>query len=332
MGRKRLGSPWSIIGMAMLGLAACGGAAATGQETTTLPSDKVFVCKYVGTPGVDERLQTGDNPISVSINAVQQPIVIGAFFNDAQGRSVVIAFDVGQVPEPSRNNCPEPPPPPTTSTSSTTSTTEATTSTSTSTTSTTIATTTSTSSTTTSTSSTSSTTSSSTTSTTVEGTTTTSSPPPPPVLDVDFLTPICDGDVPYLTYSASFGDATRVARITFVNPDGPDVSYFNLPLKGRVLWAGAVVGPNGEPLDWPGWVQLPDGTWIEADDGFTWVRPSVTVELEINPVVSAVIGYPPATPLCDASPPDNPPTPTTTTTTTTTATPPPPVVSLPTTR
>ena len=27
---------------------------------------KVFVCKYVGTPGVDERLQTGDNPISVS--------------------------------------------------------------------------------------------------------------------------------------------------------------------------------------------------------------------------------------------------------------------------
>ena len=27
---------------------------------------KVFVCKYVGKPGVDERLQTGDNPIDVS--------------------------------------------------------------------------------------------------------------------------------------------------------------------------------------------------------------------------------------------------------------------------
>ncbi|MFY9227700.1 MAG: hypothetical protein WAO28_00005, partial [Candidatus Microsaccharimonas sp.] len=32
---------------------------------------KVFVCKYVGTPGVDERLQTGNNPISVSVNAIQ---------------------------------------------------------------------------------------------------------------------------------------------------------------------------------------------------------------------------------------------------------------------
>ena len=29
---------------------------------------KVFVCKYVGTPGVNERLQTGGNPIDVSIN------------------------------------------------------------------------------------------------------------------------------------------------------------------------------------------------------------------------------------------------------------------------
>ena len=31
---------------------------------------KVFVCKYVGTPGVNERLQTGDNPIDVSINSI----------------------------------------------------------------------------------------------------------------------------------------------------------------------------------------------------------------------------------------------------------------------
>lgn len=132
---------------------------------------------------------------------------------------------------------------------------------------------------------------------------------------MDFLTPICDGDVPYLGYSASFGDATQVDRITFVNPDGPDVTYTDLPLEGRVLWAGAVVAADGTPLDWPGWIQLPDGTWVEGDDGFLWVRPSVTVELEINPVVSRTIGYPPATPLCDASPPDNPPdNPTTTTT------------------
>lgn len=60
------------------------------------PSPKYFVCKYVGTPGVDETLQTGNNPISVSGNALTPPIVIGASFNDAQGRSVVVAEDTGQ--------------------------------------------------------------------------------------------------------------------------------------------------------------------------------------------------------------------------------------------
>lgn len=68
------------------------------------PDGKVFVCKYVGTPGDDERLQTGDNPISVSVNAI--PIfdkdtmtpddLVGESFADKQGRSLVIAVDAGQ--------------------------------------------------------------------------------------------------------------------------------------------------------------------------------------------------------------------------------------------
>jgi len=63
-------------------------------------SKKVFVCKYVGTPGVDERLQTGQNPISVSVNSIKDFHGIGSFFNDAQGRSYVLAFDVsGQAPK-----------------------------------------------------------------------------------------------------------------------------------------------------------------------------------------------------------------------------------------
>jgi hypothetical protein len=63
-------------------------------------SKKVFVCKFVGTPGIDERLQTGQNPISVSVNAIPNwSGTIGEFFADAQGRSLVIAFDIGQ-PEP----------------------------------------------------------------------------------------------------------------------------------------------------------------------------------------------------------------------------------------
>ena len=57
---------------------------------------KYFVCKYVGTPGVNEKLQTGQNPISVSANALTPPIVVGGYFNDAQGRSYVVAQDTGQ--------------------------------------------------------------------------------------------------------------------------------------------------------------------------------------------------------------------------------------------
>ena len=55
------------------------------------PDPKVFVCKFVGTPGVNERLQTSrQNPILVSANSTSGAAV-GQFFNDAQGRSLVIA-------------------------------------------------------------------------------------------------------------------------------------------------------------------------------------------------------------------------------------------------
>lgn len=86
-------------------------------------SEKVFVCKYVGTPGVDERLQTGQNPIDVSVNAIgEDPVVVGSYFNDAQGRSYVLAFDTGQ-PDPEVSECPGSTPSTTTSTVAPTSTT-----------------------------------------------------------------------------------------------------------------------------------------------------------------------------------------------------------------
>src|SRR4029079_19021115 len=81
---------------------------------TTSGAEKgnVIVCKYVGTPGADERLQTGDNPISVSVNAIPGGAFVGAYFADAHGRSYVLAYDVGQ-PEPAVSECPQPDVPPT---------------------------------------------------------------------------------------------------------------------------------------------------------------------------------------------------------------------------
>lgn len=71
---------------------------------------KVFVCKYVGTPGVDEVLQTGNNPQSVSVNAIPDYQGVGSYFADAHGRSYVLSEDTrtggGQEGVPDVSECP----------------------------------------------------------------------------------------------------------------------------------------------------------------------------------------------------------------------------------
>lgn len=112
------------ISALLVALAGAAPAQATQPEGTGPDVHKVFVCKYVGTPGDDEVLQTGNNPISVDTNALKDfPDSDNPFpwwFNDAQGRSVAIAWDEvqgdGQNNEPDVTlaDCPRPdnPPPP----------------------------------------------------------------------------------------------------------------------------------------------------------------------------------------------------------------------------
>ena len=66
---------------------------------------KVYVCKYVGKPGVNERLKGGKNPIRVSANATSGAEV-GEYFNDAQGRSYVVAIYVKGEAAPTKEDCP----------------------------------------------------------------------------------------------------------------------------------------------------------------------------------------------------------------------------------
>ncbi|CAM3506592.1 LPXTG cell wall anchor domain-containing protein [Occultella aeris] len=94
--------------------------AATATAMTQDAVRKVFVCKYVGTPGVDERLQTGNNPLSVSISSISDwpsglaypDVVVGLRFADAHNRSIVIGWDTrtggGQQGEPDVSACPQP--------------------------------------------------------------------------------------------------------------------------------------------------------------------------------------------------------------------------------
>ncbi|MGN8244973.1 peptidase [Cellulomonas soli] len=128
--------------------------------------------------------------------------------------------------------------------------------------------------------------------------------PLPCELVVTDLTPTCVDDVALLNYAVqAVGTPNTTVTLTFVNPDGASVVMSDLPLSGQVRWPGMVVGADGKGIDWPGWKQLEDGTWIETDDGYSWVRPTVSVKLQVNPEATVAVTYPPSSPQCLTSPP-----------------------------
>jgi hypothetical protein len=129
----------------------------------------------------------------------------------------------------------------------------------------------------------------------------TPTPTATPALNVGVLAPICDNDVPKLRYDISVsGTPNTTVTITWINPSGANVVYPDQPLVGTVNWPGAV-SVNGRGVDWPGWRQLSNGTWVEGDE-FDWVRPSVQVLFQVNPEATVTVAYPPSSPSCLTSP------------------------------
>jgi hypothetical protein len=102
---RRLLSTSAAATIAAVGLVALS-APAYAQPVSA--DSQVWVCKYVGTPGVDEVLKSGKNPIKVSGHSVDQDkdglIEVGNEFADAQGRSIVVQIE-GEDP-----GCPKTPP------------------------------------------------------------------------------------------------------------------------------------------------------------------------------------------------------------------------------
>jgi hypothetical protein len=114
---RRLLSTSAAATIAAVGLVALSAPAYAQPVTAGL---KVWVCKYVGTPGDDERLKEGKNPIEVSANSADKPkdgeVFVGDQFADAQGRSVVVQIEgknpgVGICAEPETLPPPTPPKP-----------------------------------------------------------------------------------------------------------------------------------------------------------------------------------------------------------------------------
>ncbi|QDW22505.1 T9SS type B sorting domain-containing protein [Flavobacterium sp. KBS0721] len=124
-----------------------------------------------------------------------------------------------------------------------------------------------------------------------------------PVMTVT-ATPICVNDVPYIDYVVTTLNFTPVNGVTiaWANSNNNVISTMNdLPLKGRLLWPGAVVDQTGKGIDWPGWV-FQDNKWIEAPDGFETLRPLAKLIISTNPTETITIEYPKAEPYCTARP------------------------------
>jgi hypothetical protein len=69
---------------------------------------KSYVCKYITTPGGDELVQTGQNPIWVDNHAIagKDLVSVGDTFTDGQQKSVVIIANTAKLkPEPSISRC-----------------------------------------------------------------------------------------------------------------------------------------------------------------------------------------------------------------------------------
>lgn len=78
----------------------------TTQSVPGQESNKVFVCKYSGTPSVGEKAQTVNSvAFQVGGSDPSQWRWPGSAFNDAQGLSYVLTWDKGQ-PTPNKNTCP----------------------------------------------------------------------------------------------------------------------------------------------------------------------------------------------------------------------------------
>jgi hypothetical protein len=109
---RRAASFLAVIGMLVLssGIALM----VTATPANAAKIHKSYVCKYTGTPGPDEVLQTGQNPIYVDNHSIagKDLVSVGDTFSDAQGFSrVIVANTVKLNPEPGIEACTGAPPP-----------------------------------------------------------------------------------------------------------------------------------------------------------------------------------------------------------------------------
>lgn len=121
-------------------------------------------------------------------------------------------------------------------------------------------------------------------------------PPAEPTIEVAAFSPVCQADIPYISYRIEVDgtDADR-ATLTFIDDTGATVRVDeDVPLVGAVIYPGAAENPNP---DWPGWRLNPAGLWVPDPSDANW-RDGLTVRVEVNPTAEAAVTYPAATEAC----------------------------------
>lgn len=135
--------------------------------------------------------------------------------------------------------------------------------------------------------------------------------PRTPTLAGSTVSPACDADVPWITYSIVLTDPDDqstgdTAQLTLTDGSssvtlplgtlGPDGT-----LTGSVLWPGASVDGNGNGNGWPGWV-FQNGEWVQTSGNYAWTRGDISATIQVNPEISVMLSYPQATTDCAVSP------------------------------
>ena len=116
-----------------------------------------------------------------------------------------------------------------------------------------------------------------------------------PRIDVAAFAPVCQADVPYISYHiAVTGTPSTTADLTFIDIDGDVVATHNdVPFDGTVIYPGATANPQ----DWPGW-KFQNNQWVPDPTDDEW-RQGLTVRVEVNPTAIGQVSYPPATAACN---------------------------------
>jgi hypothetical protein len=101
---RRIAAFLALLGALVMSSGVALMATAATADATQTPTLKDWVCKYVGTPGINERLKHGNEGLVwVSTSATQ-----GSYFADGANRSYVLLKNAPHDPEPSASQCPQP--------------------------------------------------------------------------------------------------------------------------------------------------------------------------------------------------------------------------------